>query len=81
MASKTKQSERDRRAKIEEMRKAEAAKQRRRSMGFVVIAVVVGLGLVAAVVVPTYLDKTERPGQQVARRRSGSPPRRRAAAP
>ncbi len=61
MASKTKQSERDRRAKIEEMRKAEAAKQRRRSMAFVVIAVVVGIGLVAAVVVPTYLDNKNKP--------------------
>jgi hypothetical protein len=64
VASKTKQSERDRRAKIEEMRKAEAAKQRRRSMAFVVIAVLVGLGLVAAVAVPTYLDKKNDPANK-----------------
>jgi hypothetical protein len=64
VASKTKQSERDRRAKIEEMRKAEAAKQRRRSMAFVVIAVVVGLGLVAAVAVPTYLDSRNDPAKK-----------------
>jgi hypothetical protein len=59
-----KQSDRDRRAKIEEMRKAEAAKQRRRSMGFVVIAVVVGIGLVLAVVIPTYLDKKNDPANK-----------------
>jgi hypothetical protein len=64
VASKTKQSERDRRAKIEEMRKAEAARQRRRSMVFVVIAVVVGIGLVAAVVVPTYLDSRNDPANK-----------------
>jgi hypothetical protein len=61
VASKTKQSEKDRRAKIEEMRRAEAAKQRRRSMGFVVIAVIVGLGLVLAVAIPSYLDNKNKP--------------------
>lgn len=64
MASKTKQSERDRRAKIEEMRKAEAARQRRRSMVFVVVAVVVGIGLVLAVVVPSYLSKRNDPANK-----------------
>lgn len=64
MASKTKQSERDRRAKIEEMRKAEAARQRRRSMGFVVVAVVVGIGLVLAVVIPSYLSKKNDPANK-----------------
>ena len=65
MASKNnKQSEKDRRAKIEEMRKAEAAKQRRRSMGFVVVAVIVGLGLVLAVVIPTYLNKKSDPANK-----------------
>ena len=63
MASK-KQSDKDRRVKIEEMRKAEAAKQRRRSLVFVVIAVVVGIGLVAAVAVPTYLDKQNDPANK-----------------
>jgi hypothetical protein len=59
-----KQSDKDRRAKIEEMRKAEAAKQRRRSMVFVVIAAVVGIGLVAAVVIPTYLDNKNDPANK-----------------
>ncbi len=64
MASKSKQDERDRRAKVEAMRKAEAAKQRRRSIGFIVIAVVVGLGLVAAVAVPSYLDRRNDPASK-----------------
>jgi hypothetical protein len=64
VASKTKQSERDRRAKIEAMRRAEQAKQRRRSITFLVIAVVVGIGLVAAVVIPTYLDKKNDPANK-----------------
>ena len=64
MASKTKQSERDRRAKIEEMRRVEAARQRRRSMAFVVIAVLVGVGLVLAVVIPSYLDNKNDPANK-----------------
>lgn len=64
MASKTKQVERDRRAKIEAMRKAEQAAQRRRSIIFLVVAVVVGLGLVAAVVVPSYLNKKSDPANK-----------------
>ena len=49
MANKPKQVDRDRRAKIEEMRKAEQARERRKSMLFVIIAIVVGVGLIAAV--------------------------------
>ena len=64
MAGKTKQVERDRRAKIEAMRKAEQAAQRRRSIGFLVVAVVVGIGLIAAVVVPSYLDKKNDPANK-----------------
>jgi hypothetical protein len=64
VGSKSKQVEKDRRAKIEAMRKAEAAKQRRRSIGFLVIAVVVGLGLVAAVAVPAYLDDKNDPANK-----------------
>ena len=64
MASKTKQLERDRRAKIEAMRKAEQAAQRRRSIVFLVVAVVVGLGLVAAVVVPSYVSKKNDPANK-----------------
>ena len=61
MANKTKQQERDRRAKIEAMRKAEQAKERRKSLLFIVIAAVVGLGLVAAAAIPAYLDSRNDP--------------------
>jgi len=64
VASKTKQLERDRRAKVEAMRKAEAARQRKRSIAFLVVAVVVGLGLVAAVVVPSYLSSRNDPAKK-----------------
>jgi hypothetical protein len=64
VASKTKQHERDRRAKVEAMRKAELARQRRRSLIFLTIAVVVGIGLVAAVVVPSYLSSRNDPAKK-----------------
>ena len=64
MASKTKQVERDRRAKIEAMRRAEAAKQRRRSIAFLVVAIVVGLGLIGAVVIPSYLGQRNDPANK-----------------
>lgn len=64
MASKTKQVERDRRAKIEAMRKAEQARQRRRSIAFLVLAVVLGLGLVGAVAIPSYLDQRNDPANR-----------------
>jgi hypothetical protein len=64
VASRTKQAERDRRAKIEEMRRAEQAAQRRRSIGFLVVAVLVGIGLVAAVVVPSYLKNKNDPANK-----------------
>ena len=64
MASKTKQSERDRREKIEAMRRAEQARQRRRSWIFLSIAIVVGLGLIAAVVVPSYLSSRNDPAKK-----------------
>jgi len=64
VANKTKQAERDRRAKIEEMRKAEKAKERRKSMLFIVIAAVVGLGLVAAAAVPAYIDSRNDPANK-----------------
>jgi hypothetical protein len=66
VASKTKQVERDRRAKIEAMRKAEQARQRRRSIAFLVVAVVLGVGLVAAVAVPSYLDRRNDPANRSA---------------
>ena len=64
MANKTKQADRDRRAKIEAMRKAEQAKERRKSMLFIVVAAVVGLGLVAAAAIPAYLDSQNDPANK-----------------
>jgi hypothetical protein len=64
VANKTKQQERDRRAKIEAMRKAEQAKERRKSLLFIVIAAVVGLGLVAAAAIPAYLDSRDDPAKK-----------------
>ena len=64
MANKTKQADRDRRAKIEAMRKAEQAKERRKSMLFIIIAGVVGLGLVAAAAIPAWLDSRDDPANK-----------------
>jgi hypothetical protein len=64
VANKTKQVERDRRAKIEAMRKAEKARERRKSMLFIVVAAVVGLGLIAAAAVPAYLDNRNDPANK-----------------
>jgi hypothetical protein len=55
------QGDRDRRAKVEAMRKAEQARERRKSMIFVVIAVLVGVGLIAAVAVPSYVKSRNDP--------------------
>jgi hypothetical protein len=62
--NKSKQLERDRRAKVEAMRKAEQSRQRRRSLLFIVIAAVVGLGLVAAAAVPAYIDNQNDPANK-----------------
>ena len=51
----------DRRAKVEAMRREQQARERRKSLLFIVIAVVVGLGLVAAAAVPAYLDNRHDP--------------------
>jgi hypothetical protein len=64
VANKTKQIERDRRAKVEAMRKAEQARERRKSIIFVVTAVVVGVGLIAAVAIPSYLTKRNDPANK-----------------
>ena len=64
MPNKTKQTDRDRRAKIEAMRQAERGRERRKSMLFVVLAAVVGLGLVAAAAVPAYLDSRNDPAKK-----------------
>lgn len=64
MANKTKQQERDRRATVEAMRKAQQAKERRKSMLFIVLATVIGLGLVAAAAIPAYLDNRDDPANK-----------------
>jgi hypothetical protein len=64
VANKPKQVERDRRAKVEAMRKAELARERRKSLVFVVVAIVVGVGLVAAVAVPSFLKGRNDPAKK-----------------
>lgn len=64
MANKSKQQEKDRRAKIEAMRKAEQAKERRKSMFFIVLAAILGLGLIAAAAVPAYLKGRNDPANK-----------------
>lgn len=63
MADKKKQ-DRDRRAKVEEMRRAEQARERRKSMLFIVLAVVVGLGLITAAALPAYLKGRNDPAKK-----------------
>jgi hypothetical protein len=64
VANKPKVQDRDRRAKIEAMRKAEQAKERRKSMIFVIVAIVVGVGLVAAVAIPSYVKSKNDPAKK-----------------
>jgi hypothetical protein len=64
VANKPKVQDRDRRAKIEAMRKAEQAKERRKSMTFVIVAVVVGVALIAAVAIPSYLKSRNDPAKK-----------------
>jgi len=64
VAKVTKQQEKDRRTKIEAMRKADQAKERRKSLLFIAIAVLVGIGLIAATAVPAYLDRRNDPAKQ-----------------
>jgi hypothetical protein len=64
VANKPKPSDRDRRAKVEEMRRQEAAKERRKSLLFITIAVLVGVGLVAAAAVPAYLSSRNDPANK-----------------
>ncbi|MGZ4609469.1 MAG: DUF3105 domain-containing protein [Actinomycetes bacterium] len=68
MANKSKTSskvaEKDRRARVEAMRREVAARERRKSAIFVALAVIVGLGLVAAAAVPAYLNKRNDPANK-----------------
>lgn len=64
MAEKKKQKDRDRRAQVEEMRRAQEAHERRKSMLFITLAAVVGLGLVAAAALPAYLKSHNDPAKK-----------------
>ena len=59
-----KQQDRDRRAKVEEMRRAEQARERRKSILFIGLAVLVGVALIAAAAVPAYLRSRNDPAKK-----------------
>jgi len=59
-----KRQDRDRRARVEEMRRAEQSRERRKSMLFIALAVIVGLGLIAAAAVPSYLKSRNDPAKK-----------------
>jgi hypothetical protein len=63
-AKSTKAIERDRRAKVEAMRREQQAREKRKSMLFIVLAIVVGVGLVAAATIPAYLSKRNDPANK-----------------
>jgi hypothetical protein len=60
----TKTAEKDRRARVEAMRREQQAKEKRKSAMFVVIAVVVGLGLVAAAAIPAIMKSRNDPANK-----------------
>jgi hypothetical protein len=64
VANKPKSLDRDRRAKVEAMRREQQARERRKSLLFIVIAVVVGLGIVAAAAMPGYLKNRNDPAKK-----------------
>ncbi|MEP6761299.1 MAG: DUF3105 domain-containing protein [Sporichthyaceae bacterium] len=64
MANKAKSQDRDRRAKVEALRREQQARERRKSMLFIVIAVVVGLGLISLAAVPSYLKSRNDPAKK-----------------
>jgi hypothetical protein len=63
-AKSTKVSERDRRARVEAMRREQQAKERRKSTLIVAMAVIVGLGLVAAAAWPAYRASHNDPAKK-----------------
>jgi hypothetical protein len=63
-AKSTKVSERDRRARVEAMRREQQAKERRKSLIFVSLAVIVGVGLVVAAALPAYLHNRNDPAKK-----------------
>ncbi len=64
MAKKAKQQEKDRRARVEEMRREQQARERKRSILIIVVAVAVGLTLVGAATVPTILANRNDPAKK-----------------
>jgi hypothetical protein len=63
-AKSSKGNERDRRARVEAMRREQLARERRKSMIIVVVAVIVGAGLVIAAALPAYLSKRNDPAKK-----------------
>jgi hypothetical protein len=63
-AKSSKVAEKDRRARVEAMRQQQLAKERRKSGLIVVVAVIIGLSLVAAVLVPAYRKKHNDPANK-----------------
>jgi hypothetical protein len=63
-AKSSKVTEKDRRARVEAMRKEQQAKERRKSLIFVSIAVIVGVGLVLAAALPAYLHNRNDPAKK-----------------
>jgi len=53
--------DRDRRAKVEALRREQQAKERRKSLVFIALAVVVGVGLIAAAALPSILKSRNDP--------------------
>jgi hypothetical protein len=63
-AKSSKGNERDRRARVEAMRRAQLARERRKSMIMIIVAVIVGAGLVIAAALPAYLNKRNDPAKK-----------------
>ena len=63
-AKSSKVSEKDRRARVEAMRKEQQARERRKSIIILTIVVLVGIGLVAAAALPAYLKKRNDPANK-----------------
>ncbi|MGH3342557.1 MAG: DUF3105 domain-containing protein [Carbonactinosporaceae bacterium] len=61
MTSKAKQSAKQRRQKVEEMRRQQRSAERRKTLLFIGIAVVLGLGLIAAAAVPVVMKSLNDP--------------------
>jgi hypothetical protein len=64
VANKSKPQDRDRRAKVEAMRREQQARERRKSLLFITIAVLIGVGLVAAAALPPYLKSRNDPAKK-----------------